>query len=187
MKSPFRCLAEGCSATKHKGLGLCERHYQQQKRGVYEGPVERRHLSSDEERWERYVTPTSHDGCWEWEGPLEDNGYAKVSHDGGREWVHRWAYRLHVGPIPAGVEVRHTCDNPPCVRPAHLILGTHAENMNDMKVRGRSKARWTHCSRGHEYTEENTYWSGKGRVCRQCRRDGYYRRKLSGEVLSDQP
>lgn len=72
--------------------------------------------------------------CEEWQGPRSRAGYGRV----GRGYAHRVAYeRLH-GPIPAGMVVRHRCDNPPCVNPAHLELGTHADNMRDMAARGRS-------------------------------------------------
>lgn len=52
--------------------------------------------------------------------------------------AHRVAYEVWVGPIPKGHVVRHTCDNPPCINPAHLVSGTNAENSRDMVDRGRS-------------------------------------------------
>lgn len=69
-----------------------------------------------------------------------------------------------------GPVLRHRCDNPPCINPAHLEPGTQADNVRDMAERGRH---WmhgkTHCPNGHEYTPENTGPSKE--KCRQCGRD----------------
>lgn len=71
--------------------------------------------------------------CWVWTGDLDDSGYGKR----GAQRVHRKAWELAYGPIPVGLLVLHRCDNPPCVRPDHLFLGTHADNMRDMVAKGR--------------------------------------------------
>jgi hypothetical protein len=65
--------------------------------------------------------------------------YGQVRRGGKLLLAHRVAYAQSHGPIPPGLEVRHTCDNPPCCNPAHLLLGTHAENMADMAHRKRAK------------------------------------------------
>lgn len=74
------------------------------------------------------------DACWPWQGPRFRAGYGRSGHHG---YAHRAAYENAHGPIPPGMVVRHRCDNPPCCNPAHLVLGTHAENMADMVARGR--------------------------------------------------
>ncbi len=81
------------------------------------------------------------DGCWEWTGyrKSKDYGYYTILLDGERKsWLtHRLAWRLRHGAIREGLCVLHRCDNPPCVRPDHLFLGTKTENNIDMRRKGR--------------------------------------------------
>lgn len=68
--------------------------------------------------------------CWKWSGATKGNyGYFRG------ERAHRYSYRLFVGEIPEGKQVRHSCDYTLCVNPAHLLLGTHTMNMNDVAVK----------------------------------------------------
>jgi hypothetical protein len=80
-------------------------------------------------------------GCWEYTGATNGDGYGIVG--GNRhtpqKFVHRLAFERARGPIPRGKQVLHRCDNPPCIRPDHLFLGTHADNMRDMARKGRRK------------------------------------------------
>ena len=111
--------------------------------------------------------------CIEWTGYRHKQGYGMKWSEGGPKYVHRLVWADANGPIPAGMEVRHTCDNPPCYNLAHLVLGTHAENMQDRLIRGRNpQANKTHCINGHEFTPENTYQRPDGgRNCRACGRE----------------
>lgn len=73
------------------------------------------------------------DGCWLWTAGTDGRGYGLIGsrHGASPLKAHRVAYTLTHGPIPEGMEVCHRCDNPPCVRPDHLFLGTHGDNMRD--------------------------------------------------------
>lgn len=113
------------------------------------------------------------DGCWEWTAHRKPNGYGCFGIDRRTtEYAHRMAYQLSVGPIPAGFEICHHCDNPGCVRPDHLFLGTRTDNMRDAKDKNRlwTGPRVDHCHRGHAYSAENTAIDPKSgkRRCRAC-------------------
>lgn len=79
----------------------------------------------------RVITPS---GCWEWYGRRHSAGYGLISR--GR-YAHRAAYAQAHGPIDSAQHVLHRCDNPPCCNPAHLFLGTQADNMADKQAKGR--------------------------------------------------
>ena len=136
------------------------------------GPYRRRDQFPQKAEW-------LDNGCLVWTGHCCNRGYGKSM---GRP-THRIAYERAKGPIPPGMFVCHACDNRRCINPEHLWLGTNADNMRDMKAKGRGRGQSkTHCPLGHEYTPENTRRSPR-RHCRTCER-AYQRRVKAARECS---
>jgi hypothetical protein len=92
--------------------------------------------SSQERFWEKVrVDPA---GCWEWQGARKPEGYGIAKVGKRNVGAHRVSWELNFGAIPAGLAVLHHCDNPPCVRPNHLFIGTWAMNARDRDLKGRN-------------------------------------------------
>lgn len=85
--------------------------------------------------WER-VKVTEND-CWEWQGWKLPKGYGGINYLGKKIYTHRLAWILKHGPIPYKLHVLHRCDNPPCINPNHLFLGTNRDNILDCISKGR--------------------------------------------------
>lgn len=154
------------------------------------------------------------DACWPWGKARNEHGYGIIRVSGRNVRAHRLALiRDGDDPGPA-VKVLHSCDNPPCCNPKHLHFGTQQKNIAEMHERGRrvyvrqpqaprepkpAAGRYshaTHCTHGHEFTKENTWWkpnsrvrSGFERVCITCRkrlnREQAARRKAARAARKD--
>lgn len=133
-----QCAVPTCTAPRH-AKGYCKPHYSRWKR--HGDPLAGRRpdidptLSPGEAAVANAIWTPS--GCLVSQ-TVQSKGYGTVAINGTRHLAHRVVYEHHHGPIPDGLVVRHSCDNPPCVNIRHLLLGTHSDNMRDMMMRARS-------------------------------------------------
>ncbi|MCK4306058.1 MAG: HNH endonuclease [Candidatus Eisenbacteria sp.] len=124
-------------------------------------------------------------GCWMWTGnkvsDKPNRGYERIWADGKMKLAHRVSWEMVSGPIPEGMQILHRCDNPSCVRPDHLFMGTRSDNMRDAiakrrwinvgKPRGKQQRAKTYCPEGHPYSGDNLYIYPDGqRACQTCRK-----------------
>lgn len=131
------------------------------------------------------VLPNDETGCWEWQGAKDANGYARVSANRQNVPAYRVAYQLCRGDIPDKMggkraHLMHHCDNPVCVNPWHLSVGSALENARDMIAKGRAKhppmrPDVTKCRSGrHDWIPENVYTKKRkdrpqtDRTCKRC-------------------
>lgn len=94
-------------------------------------------MKIDVERFMSYVDKRANDECWPWTGGHDSKGYGAFKVNGKQMGAHRVSFIVHGKGDPAGMVVRHVCDNPDCVNPHHLLIGTHADNARDRVERGR--------------------------------------------------
>lgn len=118
----------------HAARGYCDTHY---KYAVAHGHIVTG-PKTVADRLEAHIARVPIAGCWIWIGALGPKGYGSINFEGAMRSAHRVAYRVWVGPIPEGLDVLHRCDVRPCINPAHLYAGSHAQNMRDMADRMRS-------------------------------------------------
>jgi len=122
--------------SKSIGRKLCRPHYNQMKKDgrLHEFPI----LGPSDVTGARYIKKES--GCWEWTGTRNGYGYGIFLLPGEVPIrAHRYFYEQSNGPIPDGLVVMHTCDNPPCVNPDHLRVGTKGDNNRDRFQKKRGK------------------------------------------------
>lgn len=125
-----------------------------------------------EERFWGKVEKRGKNDCWLWTGSAHlKTGYGQFATTASKNrGAHRVAWELTYGcQLTPDEFVCHRCDTPLCCNPSHLFVGSHADNMRDMREKGRGPGRdKTHCKRGHAFDERNTHWYKNHRFCRKC-------------------
>lgn len=129
------CAGPSCDRRRVRSSGLCRAHAEQLRTGVILAPISQ-YLPTLSERFWQKVVRGKDDECWPWTG-TSYGGYGKLTSEQRVQWAHRVSWELANGPVPPGLFVCHRCDNPPCVNPGHLFLGTNQDNMDDMQSKGR--------------------------------------------------
>lgn len=145
----MQCAFEGCD--KAARGEYCPAHYQQKRQGKVLKPLQLQyHGLTEEARFLKRVIVGKPTECWTWTGSVMKVGWHGQWRNaaGEIEPTHRAAWRLFKSPIPEGVHILHRCDNPICVNPGHLFMGTQSTNMLDMWAKGRARPK-THLGEKH--------------------------------------
>lgn len=129
-------------------------------------------MNAETRFWNRVMVD---DGCWEYDGYHNRDGYVRIMVNCKRLMAHRYAYELLRTGIPEDLVIDHVCCNPGCVNPWHLEPVTQRDNVLRGTAPAAQRARQTHCIHGHPFDEHNTYWNGRRRQCRQCTYDSHRR------------
>lgn len=125
------------------------------------------------------------EGCWNWLGHIAKDGYAKHYYDGSNKLAHRLSFMFSGGKLQSGMEIDHLCRNRSCVNPDHLEQVTPRTNTLRSHNMAAKHAVRTHCNKGHEFTEENTYVrTDGGRRCRTCLRHKWLMQKQQCSTIS---
>ena len=102
--------------------------------------------------WSKAILTANDDLCWIWQRGKDKFGYGRFKFGESTQYANRIAWQLTYGEIPSGLKVLHTCDNPSCINPKHLFLGTTLDNNRDRAIKGRNA--WGEKNGNHKFTVE---------------------------------
>jgi hypothetical protein len=132
----LKCSVHGCES-KREALGLCGKHYARQKAHGDPNKLLTLRRDSMAELLRDGARINAETGCHEWVGTIKTNGYGSLMFQGKMMLAHRASFEHFKGPLVAGLNVNHKCDNRPCINPDHLYQGTQEQNIADMIERKR--------------------------------------------------
>jgi hypothetical protein len=110
------------------------------------------------------IDKSGSNGCWTWNGSVSNTGYGRIGVCPGRKQVHRLSWELFHGKIPDGLHVLHKCDNPLCVNPDHLFLGTQMDNNLDRTLKGRTASGDSNGMRRHPERVSRGERNGRAKI-----------------------
>ncbi len=136
-------------------------------------------MSHSLERFFKYVKGGEENSCWIWAGAKTKTGYGQFSFNGKPVKAHRFMYETYYGVSPGTLDVCHSCDNPLCINPKHLWLGTAKDNLQDASKKERFPGQQrVHCIKGHVLVRTS---SGECKVCKKEYQANYYYTKKYGK------
>lgn len=132
----LQCTVDSCDEPMY-ARAMCKRHYKQVNRtGTATPGLKGRHGPVEERFW-HFVSNGAPDACWPWTDNSDKDGYGAIRTPSTQLRAHRVSFEIHNPDVSIkGMVVRHKCNNPPCVNPAHLLAGTHLDNMADRMEAG---------------------------------------------------
>lgn len=131
----IKCIVENCNDDA-KIKGFCVKHYKCWHRTGKPVPDRPTFHGTEIERLEHYTDKKGVDDCWLWKSNKDKDGYGTMRSGKQNKRAHRVSYEQYVGKIPEGKFILHSCNNPACVNPNHLRIGTHKDNMKDRNNSG---------------------------------------------------